>query len=252
MEWKMNRNAVNQFLKGTEIYLEGEPVLSVAMIVKGRVLMKNTGAKVIMSSGAFIGINDLYVGNYQSTYSAYDDLMIYAFPVNSSDDLDAILSFNKDYHGFMVASFYKMVYELDQVYKNLIKYGTEIYQYLSETYQSYLASAEQRGLKIIHSDRIAALKPLDNDMDLFSDRINYYSECRNLPMDAVKLFYSYGNAVTTYQIEDQVNIVNQQIEILKQMSEEFISIAKCLVDKSHVHVFKKFPSTELKGYSLCL
>ncbi len=238
MESRMNPNAVNQFLKGTEIYLEGEPVTSVAMIVKGRVLMKNEGAKVIMSSGAFIGINDLYEGKYQSSYTAYDDLMIYVFSVNGSEDLETILSFNKDYHGFMVASFYKMIYELDQVYKNLMKNGMEIYQYLRETYQNCLSSADQRGLKIIQSDRIDSLKPMDDDMNILNDRIGYYSECRNLPMDAVKLFYSYGNAITTYQIEDQVNIVNQQIEILKQLSEEFCTIANCLVDNSDSCLFR--------------
>lgn len=226
----MNPNAVNQFLKDSEVYIEGETVFSVAMIIKGRVLMQNEGSKVIMGSGAFIGIHDLFLGKYQSTYTAYDELMIYVFPVSKIEELETILSVNKDYHGFMVASFYKMIYELDQVYQGLVKYSAEVYQFLTDTYQNYLASSAQRGYKALQSTRLASLKLQDNNLDLINDRVGYYSECKNLPMDAVKLFYSYGNAVTLYQVEDQVNIVNQQIEALKQMSGDFITMAECLVD----------------------
>lgn len=233
----MNQNAVNQFLKGTDIYIEGETVFSVAMIVKGRVLMHNSGVKVIMNSGSFLGVQDLYKGKYQSTYTALDELMIYVFPVNRIDELETILSFNKDYHGFMVASFYKMIYELDQNYQGVIKLGTEIYNFITDMYQNYIACAQQNGYKWEQSERIEALSLDENILETLNDRINYYSECRNLPMDAVKSFYSYGNAVTTYQVEDQVDVVNQQIEALKQMSEYFIGLANCLANDSGDSLF---------------
>lgn len=237
MDWKMNPNAINQFIKGTNIYNEGEPVFSVAMIVKGRVLMQNNGVKLIMGSGAFLGIQDLFHGKYQSTYTAYDDLMIYVFPVSRIEELETILSFNKDYHGFMVASFYKMIYDLDQAYQGLIRNGSEIKQFLVDTYRNYLDSATQRGYKIKKSERIAALRLPENELEHLGDRISYYCECRNLPMDAVKLFYSYGNAVTLYQVEDQVEIVNQQMEAINQLSGDFINIAECLVDETDQCLF---------------
>ncbi len=237
MDWKMNPNAVNQFIKGTNIYTEGEPVFSVAMIVKGRVLLQNDGAKVIMGSGTFLGIQDLYHGKYQSTYVAYDDLMIYVFPVNRIEELETILSFHKDYHGFMVASFYKIIYELEQAYQGLLKNGAEIHQFLTDTYQNYIASATQKGYKIKRSERIASLRLPENELEHLEDRIGYYCECKNLPMDAVKLFYSYGNAVTLYQVEDQVDVVNQQMEALKQLSGDFINIAECLVDETDQCLF---------------
>ncbi|MDD3172658.1 MAG: hypothetical protein PHF63_03205, partial [Herbinix sp.] len=232
-----NPNAINQFLKGSDFYMEGEPVFSVAMIVKGRVLIHNDGAKIIVGSGSFLGINDLYLGRYQSTYTAYDELLIYVFPISRMEELDAILSANKDYHGFMVASFYKIIYELDQIYQGLIKQGAEIYQFLTDTYQNYVASATQRGFKVKQSKRISTLGLLESDIDLISDRINYYKECKNLPMDAVKLFYSYGNTVTIYQVEDQVSVVNQQMDTLKKIAEDFIAMAECLVDDTDACLF---------------
>jgi hypothetical protein len=237
MEVKINPNAVNQFLKDTDIYTEGESVYSVAMIVKGRVLMHNDGAKLILASGAFLGIHDLYMGRYQSTYTAYDDTLIYAFPVSRVEDLEKVLSVNKDYHGFMVASFYKIIYELDQVYRGLMKQGTEIFQFVTGTYQDYLESAQQRGLRVLKSDRISTLNPLESDLELINERIAFYSECRDVPMDAVKLFYSYGNIVTMYQIEDQVGVVNQQIEVLKELAGEFALMTQCLVDDTDTSLF---------------
>ncbi len=237
MEVKINPNAVNQFLKGTDIYTEGEFVSSVAMIVKGRVMIHNDGARLILASGTFLGIHDLYMGKYQSTYTAYDDALIYVFPASRVEDLEKILSVNKDYHGFMVASFYKIIYELDQIYHGLMKQGSEIFQFLTGTYHDYLESAQQRELKVLKSDRIDALNPLESDLDLISDRIAFYCECRDVPMDAVKLFYSYGNMVTMYQIEDQVGVVNQQIEVLKDLAGEFALMTQCLVDETKTCLF---------------
>ncbi len=237
MNLKLNPKAVNQLSKGTDVFIEGESVFHVAMVIKGRVLIHNNGANVIVGSGSFLGVNDLYTGRYQSTYTAYDELLIYVFPINRTEEIDTILSLNKDYHGFMVASFYKMIYELDQIYQGLMKMGQEIYQFLKETYQEYIILANRNGYKAMQSDRISNLAILDNDLELVRDRINYYAECKNLPMDAVKLFYSYGNIITMYQIEDQVNIVNQLLDTLKELADSFIAMAQCLIDESDSCLF---------------
>jgi hypothetical protein len=237
MDWKINPNAVNQFSKGTEFYTEGDPVFSIAMVIKGRVSIHNSGSKVIVGSGAFLGINDLYTGRFQSTYTAYDELLIYVFPIQRIEELDFVLSINKDYHGFMVATFYKLIYELDQIYQNMLKNGTEIYQFLNMTYKKYLDLTARSGADIKRQDRFDSLEVFESEIELIRDKINYYAECRNLPIDAVKLFYSYGNSITLYQVEEQANVVNQQTEVLKEMAEKFISIAECLVDDTDDSLF---------------
>jgi hypothetical protein len=247
MEWKMNPNAVNQFTKGSTFYSQGESVFSVGMIIKGRVLIHNKGARVIVGSGSFLGINDLYQGKYISSYTAVDDLLLYVYPISKVEELDTILNVNKDYHGFMVASFYKLIYELDQIYHGMIKSRASLFAFLNEYYNKYLAMANRRGLKVPPTHRISKLEQTDSDLELLMDRINYYIECRNLPIDAVKTFYSYGNAITLYQIEDQVNVVNQQIETLKEMAEDFISMAECLVDDTDTCLFRMFAELSIQS-----
>ncbi|MGF7144407.1 hypothetical protein HNQ56_002838 [Anaerotaenia torta] len=238
MEWKMNPNAVNQFPKGSIIYTEGEPVDSVGMIIKGRVMLHNQGARIILGSGSFLGIHDLYKGKHQSTYTAIDDLILFAYPISRVEELDTILSVNKDYHGFMVASYYKIIYELDQIYHGLLRGSSALYNFLKEYEQKYLNLAARQGIRDKAVERIAGLKMRDSDMELLPDRIQYYIECRNLPLDAVKTFYSYGNLVTLYQVEDQVNIVNQQIELLGEMAQDYVAMAYCLIDETDTCLFR--------------
>jgi len=238
MEWKMNPNAVNQFTKGSDIYTEGEPVFSIAMIIKGRVMIHNNGAKVLVGSGSFLGLNDLFTGKFQSTYTAYDDLIIYAFAVSRTEELERILSSNKDYHGFMVVSFQKVINELDQIYQSIMKHGSDLYDFLITNYTEYSDLAARAGYKAKSSDRHKSLVKFDSDMEILRDRIDFNIECRNIPMDVMKAFYSYGNSITLYQVEDQVEIVNQQIETLKDLSDRLFVMAECLVDDSDTCLYK--------------
>ena len=79
MEWRLNPNAVNQLVRRTTVFSEGESIFAIALVLKGRVLIHNNGVKIIANSGAFLGLNDLYTGKYQSTYTAVDDLIHYVF-----------------------------------------------------------------------------------------------------------------------------------------------------------------------------
>lgn len=246
MEWKINPNAVNQLIKGTVIFTEGEPVFSIALIIKGRVRIHNNGAKMVVSSGAFLGLNDLYTGKYQCTYTAVDDLLLYAFSVNQQEELERILSINNDYHGFMVASNNRMIAELNQIYLDMRKAWTGLFEFLSDNYQNYLDTGARRGYQIRTSDRMKQRNFPEHGIELMQDRINYHIECKKLPMDVVKAFYSYGNSITLYQVEDQVTIINQLLEILMELSNGYISMVECLFDDTDQCFFQLIASLTLE------
>jgi CRP-like cAMP-binding protein len=238
MKWKINPNAVNQFSKGTDIYTEGEVLFSIALIIKGRIQIHNSGAKYIVNSGAFLGVNDLYAGSYQSTYTALDDAILYIFAISRIEELDTILSINKDYHGFMVATLNRMILELDKIYQATMKIGLALYQFLQDQYKNYLDTSKKLGYTIDNTKRISTLTVLETDLELERDRINYYKECAGLPIDVVKAFYSYGNAITFYQVEDQVEIVNQQLSTLRELSNKLTHMTECLIDESNSCLFQ--------------
>ena len=237
MKWKINPNAVNQFSKGTEIYTEGEAVQSIALIIKGRIQIHNDGAKICVNAGTYLGISDLFTGSYQSTYTALDDAILYIFSIQRIEELDGILSINKDYHGLMVASLSHMILELDRIYQGMTKNLLTLYQFLQDQYISYVDTAKRLGYTVDITKRISSLTLPDRELELESDRINYYKECAALPIDVVKAFYSYGNSITFYQVEEQVEIINQQISILKSLCDRLTTMTECLIDESDSCLF---------------
>ncbi|HCR41084.1 MAG TPA: hypothetical protein DIW41_09290, partial [Lachnospiraceae bacterium] len=88
------------------------------------------------------------------------------------------------------------------------------------------------------SDRFDELYLPEYDLELMEDRIGYYIECRALPMEVIKSFYSYGNAITLFQVNDQVGIINQLIEILKEQAQAYISLIECLFDDTETCFFQ--------------
>lgn len=238
MGLKVNLNAINQFTNGSNIYTEGNPVTSIAMIVKGRVFIHNNGARMYVGSGTFLGINDLFAGAYLSTYTACEDSLVYVYSTESTEELEHILSSNKEYHGFMVISFYKMIFELNHIYQGIMMHGTDLFDFISAQYKIYLNYAAETGIQVKTTTRLSSLKMFDSDLDLIIDRINYYIECGKLPIDIVKAFYSHGNYITSYQIEDQVDIVNQQIATMNMLSEKLIAMAECMVDNNDNCLFQ--------------
>lgn len=237
MNGKININAVNQLSKGTDIYSEGEAVLSIALVLKGRILIHNRGSKYLVSSGTFLGVNDLFTGGYQSTYTAQDDIVIYVFGVNHRDELETILSINKDYHGFMVASLNKAVLELDRIYQGIMRHGTHLYQFLMNQFKEYQIAVSSPGHKAKLPDRISAIELPQSDIETLRDRIEYYKECAGLPLEVVKAYYSYGNQITLYQLGDQADIVNQQIVAAKERTDQLTEMVECLVDDSETCLF---------------
>ncbi|MDF2540956.1 MAG: hypothetical protein K0S47_674 [Herbinix sp.] len=237
MELKINPNAVNQFAKGTVIYTAEEPVFSIGLLLKGRVQIMNSGSKIIAGAGSFLGVNDLYVGKYQSTYVSLDDVILYVFAVNREEELESLLSSNKDYHGLLVASFHRYIAELDRIYEGLIKHGMRLSTFVTESYKDYVGTGTRLGYKIKASKQMAVLPGIVNDLELQKPRIDYYKECKNIPLDVVKAFYSYGNSVTLYQVEDQIDIVNLQLEALKKLSEDVVFLVNALADGSETCLF---------------
>ena len=69
-------NTVNQIARGVTIYSEGEPVESVCLVLKGRVLVEKRGVRLVIGSGNFLGVSDLEEGVYGVSYTAFDNASI--------------------------------------------------------------------------------------------------------------------------------------------------------------------------------
>lgn len=237
MDYIITQNMINRLPKGMIIFKEGEPVQYIAMLIKGRVVIRSHGVNITVGPGSFIGVNDLYTGKYQSIYEADDDIALHIYPVSKAEDLEAILSANSECNGFIVATLNRLIYEYNVICRELAREAASLHQFLKSTYQQCLDLANHKIEFPQYLNRIMSHSPEDDGLELLECRINYYSECRNLPINVVKQFYSHSNTITLYEVDEQVNIINQQMEMVKKLAENYASMAGCLLDNSDSCLF---------------
>lgn len=228
---------MNQCRKGTTVYTEGDSLYSIAFLIKGRVQVHHMGAKYEVGLGTFLAINDVVTGKYQSTYTAVEDLVFYVFPVDNKADLENVLTINKVYHGFIIASLNKAIYELDNIYQSTLKQGHALYGFLTEQYKLYSESTAKLGYTVKKPQWVDELTDLENEIEPDRKKINYYRECMEIPIDVVKAFYSYSNITTLYQMEDQIELINQFNEILKQHVGKLLYMSECLINDRENSLF---------------
>lgn len=237
MRYNLKTNAVNQLPKGTLIYTEGEPLNSIALLIKGNIQVHHCGAKYVAGPGSFLAVSDVSNGVYQSTYTSLDDSIICVFGVEHKEDLDKILLINKDYSGFMIASLNRVIYELGRTYQDMVKCGRRLYNLLTENYKMYYEAALRLGYTARKPQWADDLAEPESVIEPDLDRMNYYMECARIPIDVMKSFYGTSNIITVYQIEDQSEIIGQLNEILKDYAKRLDLMLGYLIDESDKSLF---------------
>ncbi|MDD4111525.1 MAG: hypothetical protein PHC56_00640 [Herbinix sp.] len=237
MKQKINLNAVNQFPKGTIIYIEGEPLSSIALVIKGHVQIHHEGARYMMGPGSFLAVSDVLHGKYQSTYTAMEDVAFYAFDVDHKDDLEGILSINKDYNGFFIMSMNRVISELGKLYKDILKHGLGLYNFLTDTFKLYFESASKLGYTARKPKWVDELKEFESSIAPDLEKINYYKEGALIPADVIKSYYSHSSIITMYQLEDQIELINQLNEILQDYSGKLFVMSECLINDTDTSLF---------------
>lgn len=209
MGTKLIYNAVNQVEKGTTIYSENNQVDSICIIIKGRVLVLRDGIKIVLGSGNFIGVNDVYTGTYLNTYIAYDDVTFYCFPVQEVEDLSKIFAANKDYRGVMVASLIKYLYEIDKIYLSLGSNIEQLYVFIKRYYALYQNVAGKYGNsgKVINS--IENIVPYDTSFEIDEKKMQYYRECAKISLDVWKNYCGVGDIIPQYILEEISMLMGQ-------------------------------------------
>lgn len=206
---QLNLSAANQIAKGSVIYSINEPIESIGLVIKGRVIIGNRGSKVIAGSGSFLGVTDVYAGKYKNNYIALDDLVIFAFPAKSMDDIVKIFSINKDYRGFMTFSLSRNIGELSKVYLSLKDNVNSLYKKLEEIYSNYVEIGRKSGIKVLLISELEALSQYESEFNIEQKNIEYYNECAKIPLEIQKPFYSYSDIIPLYHVEEQADIISK-------------------------------------------
>ncbi len=209
MGFEMKANMVNQIPKGTEIFLENEPLSYVCVIIRGRVLSRSESVRISLPAGSFIGAFDLSVGHYVSDYIAEEDSMLYAFPVQDKKMLrEMFASNNKDYRGLMVNSMTKYFYELSRINTEFHKMAENLHVLLADAYEKYKNMCREAGEGVMTLPVLERLEPYRDEIQIERKGFSYYEELARVPADIQKSFFGCGIEITMFHIRELSGIIS--------------------------------------------
>lgn len=226
---ELKLNNINQVIKDTIIYEQGDEISSVSLVVKGRIRMSAEGTNIVVGSGNFLGLCDLVGDKYGITYTAETNAVIYAFPkMRLSKAVRSLVKANKDYAGLMVASFSRIIRELSITYKKITAMADKLYEFLLSGRTRYTEIAKEAGIK---ADNIRSIDDIEEyeqgDVDI--DKIMYYRACCEIAPDIQKAYFGASSAISVYHVLEQVKLVNAIIAECGRGTEYLKLLSKPLV-----------------------
>ena len=226
---ELKLNNINQVIKDTIIYEQGDEISSVSLVVKGRIRMIAEGTNIVVGSGNFLGLCDLVGDKYGITYTAETNAVIYAFPkMRLSKAVRSLVKANKDYAGLMVASFSRIIRELSITYEKITAMADKLYEFLLSGRTRYTEIAKEAGIK---ADNIRSIDDIEEyeqgDVDI--DKIMYYRACCEIAPDIQKAYFGASSAISVYHVLEQVKLVNAIIAECGRGTEYLKLLSKPLV-----------------------
>lgn len=232
-------NTTNQIPKDTIIYEENEVVNSIGLILKGKVEIKNQGCRIILSPGNFLGISDLYAGNYLSTYKAYEDLTLFIFNIKDPRDIEKILTAHKDYSGIMTAVLGRYIIELDKIYLDLKQRSIALYRFLTKQHNHYITIGKSYNISVTPLTIIEKLTEYKSTFENFNDEHEYYKECARIPLDIQKSYFRLSTFLTLHQLEKQSYIIQQYISECIELANYNSDLFNNLMNNNDDCLFKR-------------
>jgi len=229
MGFEMKANAVNQIPKGTEIFLENEPISYVCVVIRGRVLARTESVKLMLPSGGFLGVFDLSVGHYVSDYIAAEDSMVYAFPVHDKKMLRTMLtSTNKDYRGLMVNSLTKYFYELSRINAEFHKMAENLYLLLADAYTKYKGFCRDAGEGVLMLPALERMEAYQDENPMDKKGFSYYEDLAKIPVDIQKSFFGCSVDITLFHIKELSAYISNLIIDTREVCSYVKEYVSCL------------------------
>lgn len=198
---------MNQLPKGTVIYGQNKTVENIALIVKGKVLVYNTGVKMVFGPGSFLGMGDLYTGKHEATCYTLDETVIYPLSIKTTEELENLLEDKQEYRGNMIPALNRYIVEIYKIYRLLKKEAASSYCFFKEVYEETKELAQKAGSDINIPDIDSITEYIEEDLE--EDTLMYYLECATLALDVQKAYYSHGLRVSIYHIEEQIRLISE-------------------------------------------
>ena len=230
MKAELKKNSVNQIIKGTNIFEEGDEVAEIGLVVKGRVRVQAEGVNLVLGSGNFLGLCDLPDKQHKVTYAADTNSVVYSFPASDFNaTVQALIKANKDYAPLMVSTLSKYIRELSKNLLELDGKAGSVCQFLKKAYQAYIEIGKQTGAKTNTLRKIEDLAEWEGKNNPGLRKTEYYRACAEVAPEIQKAFFGASIVISMTHIAEQVELVRGLQKRCRELAEYLKLLAQPLI-----------------------
>ncbi len=203
----LKENGKNAVKKGEVIFTKGEKITQVGIVLAGKVVMQGASYRIVRPQGTYLALNRMNDEVYNATYTAIEDSVIYALPVQGEETLRNIIAKNADYRAIMISSQFKNAVELYRIKSSLTDRAERLFNFVKKSYEEYKAFCKEFGVAVMGLAELEELQPYEALMDINEYRMPYYEEGAKIPLSANKLYFSYSEEMVNFQVNEIMTLV---------------------------------------------
>ena len=203
MKVSLNMNAVNQIPEGSVIYEKDEPLKSVSLVLRGRVLVQADGIQTVFSSGNFLGAWDIDYLTHSFTYTAKDNVVLYTCAIKGNGDFERLLSSKPEYRGLLNTSLNYFIVEINRTYLKLQVACKELREFVLAQYRAYIKEGHANGVPTVKMSSIAPLERIKVEDISLCKELDYYLACAKMSIPAQKNYYEGSELVSQLHFQQQ-------------------------------------------------
>ncbi len=202
-----NKSVSMHIKEGTTIFNKGEQVNEICIVLKGRVTIQSGFLRSITGFGSVLGVNDLFLGEYQADYIANEGVVVKKIPTGSLAELVDYFENNKGYGGHTVSFLSIFIQSIYKKYRNVYDSVISVGNFLDNIYEDYKKCCEENLFDIMNIN-IGEMSENKVSKISYNDSIAYYISCSNIPMEVQKEYYSSDKAIYMKHIDEQQHIID--------------------------------------------
>lgn len=244
----LKANGKNTVRKGEVIFTKGEELSQIGIVLAGKVLMQADCIKMVRPQGTYLALNGIGSETYSATYTAMEDSVIYALPVQGEATLTNIIGKNADFRAIMISSQFRTAVELYRVKTNLSERAERLYTFAQRTYEEYKQICKAFGIPAIGLEDLEELTPYEGIQDANEYRIAYYEEGAKIPLSANKAYFSYSEEMVSFQVNEIIGLAASFREDCAAMTEYIKNLldAICLRERNNLYDYVCQKAAEIK------
>lgn len=229
-------NGKNAVKKGEIIFQEGEILTQIGIVLSGKVIMQGENVRMIRPQGSYLALNVLENQFHNATYTALEDSVIYALPVQGESTIRNIIAKNADYRAIMVSSQFRTAVELYRIKSSLNERAGRLCSFAQRSYEEYKGICGKFGIPAIGVEELEELQTYEEPQGVNEDRIPYYEEGAKIPLNATKMYFSYSEEMAHIQVVEIAELVTALLEDCAEVTEYIKNLmdAMCLRTRNNL------------------